>query len=127
MRRIRYQVACSLDGYIAGPKGEFEWIVSDPEIDFDAIFDQFDTMLMGRRTYEDLPGGAEAYAGMETLVFSRTLRPEDHPDVTVVARTSRRRWRRSARDRARTSGCSAGASSSEACWSWASWTRWSRR
>lgn len=50
MRRIRYQVACSLDGYIAGPKGEYDWIVPDPEIDFKALFDEFDTLLMGRRT-----------------------------------------------------------------------------
>jgi len=34
MRRIRYQVAASLDGYIAGPKGEADWIIMDPEIDF---------------------------------------------------------------------------------------------
>jgi hypothetical protein len=50
VRRVRYQVACSLDGYIAGPRGEFDWIVMDPEIDFEAQFAQFDTLLMGRRT-----------------------------------------------------------------------------
>lgn len=43
MRRIRYQVACSLDGYIAGPDGEYDWIVMDPDIDFKAHFEQFDT------------------------------------------------------------------------------------
>ncbi len=47
MRRIRYQVAMSLDGYIAGPNGEFDWIVKDPEIDFAEIFKQFDTLLIG--------------------------------------------------------------------------------
>jgi hypothetical protein len=26
MRRIRYSVAMSLDGYIAGPNGEYDWI-----------------------------------------------------------------------------------------------------
>ncbi len=52
MRKIRYQVACSLDGYIAGPEDEYDWIVADPDIDFQALFDQFDTLLMGRRTYE---------------------------------------------------------------------------
>ena len=25
MRKIRYQVACSLDGYIAGPNDEHDW------------------------------------------------------------------------------------------------------
>ena len=52
MRRISYQVAMSLDGYIAGPHGEFDWIVMDPEIDFAAMFSQFDTLLMGRHTFE---------------------------------------------------------------------------
>jgi hypothetical protein len=31
MRRIRYTIAASLDGYIAGPNGEYDWIVQDPE------------------------------------------------------------------------------------------------
>jgi hypothetical protein len=47
MRRIRYQVAASLAGYIAGPKGEADWIIADPEIDFAALFAQFDTLLIG--------------------------------------------------------------------------------
>jgi len=51
MPRIRYQVAVSLDGYIAGPKGDADWIIMDPEIDFDGLFAQFDTFIMGRRTY----------------------------------------------------------------------------
>ena len=33
MRRVRYSVAMSLDGYIAGPKGEADWIIMDPDID----------------------------------------------------------------------------------------------
>lgn len=82
MRRIRYQVACSLDGYIAGPAGEYDWIPMDPDLDFAALFDQFDTLLMGRRTFEGLQGG---FPGKELLVFSRTLRPQEHPGVTIVA------------------------------------------
>jgi dihydrofolate reductase len=83
MRRIRYQVACSLDGYIAGPNGEHDWIVMDPDIDFQALFDQFDTLLMGRRTFES--AGGQTSPGMNTLVFSRSLRQEDHPGVTIVS------------------------------------------
>src|ERR1700752_1846874 len=52
MRRICYCVAMSLDGYVAGPNGEADWITTDPEIDFPALFARFDTVLMGRKTYE---------------------------------------------------------------------------
>ena len=82
MRRIRYQVACSLDGYIAGPKGEYDWIVMDPEIDFSALFAEFDTLLMGRRTYQGMQGG---YEGMKVFVFSRTLPQSEHPQVTIIS------------------------------------------
>ena len=37
MRRVIYGGAMSLDGYIAGPNGEYDWIVMDPEIDFKAL------------------------------------------------------------------------------------------
>jgi riboflavin biosynthesis pyrimidine reductase len=49
MRQVVYSVAMSLDGYIAGPAGEGDWIVIDPEIDFDAMFARFDVILMGRK------------------------------------------------------------------------------
>jgi dihydrofolate reductase len=88
MRRIRYQVATSLDGYIAGPKGEADWIIMDPNIDFQALFDQFDAVLIGRRTFEGMARGKKkpgAMPGMKTFVFSRTLRQRDYPKVTIVA------------------------------------------
>jgi len=85
VRRIRYVVAMSLDGYIAGPKGEADWIIMDPGFDFGAMFRQFDTALIGRRTFEGMVrAGSAAMPGMKTLVFSRTLRQRDYPDVTVV-------------------------------------------
>jgi len=83
MRKIRYQVACSLDGYIAGPDGEADWIVEDPEIDFMEIYRRFDTLLMGRHTFESM--GGQPWPGFETLVFSTTLRQGDDPGVTIVA------------------------------------------
>lgn len=86
MRRIRYQVAMSLDGYIAGPKGEVDWIIHDPEIDFSALYAQFDTLLVGRKTFETMArAGRATTPGMKTIVFSRTLRPSDYPKVTIVA------------------------------------------
>ncbi len=86
MRRIRYAVATSLDGYIAGPNGETDWIVKDPTIDFRAIYQQFDTLLVGRRTFEAAPS-AFRIPGMQTFVLSRTLRQGDYPGVTVIGET----------------------------------------
>src|SRR6266849_3729227 len=89
MRRIRYAVAASLDGYIAGPKGEVDWIIMDPEIDFNSFFQQFDTVLLGRRTFETMArAGNAGMPGMKTFVFSRTLRQSDYPQVAIVAENS---------------------------------------
>ena len=66
-RRLRYQVAMSLDGFIAGPNGEYDWIVMDPAIDFATLFKEFDTAVMGRKTYEVLAAqdGHGALPGLE--------------------------------------------------------------
>jgi len=86
MRQVRYNVAASLDGYIAGPNGEFDWIPDDPTVDFAGIFAKVDTVLLGRRSYEAAAqmGGNPWGKKMRVYVFSRTLRPEDHPKVTMV-------------------------------------------
>ena len=87
MRRVRYGGAISLDGFIAGPDGQHDWIVTDPEVDFAAMFAQYDTMLIGRRTFVQMAAGGRggAIPGMATYVFSRTLAQQDHPDVTIVS------------------------------------------
>jgi dihydrofolate reductase len=86
MRRVRYSVAMSLDGFIAGPKGENDWIVMDPEIDFRALMSSFDAILMGRKTYEASRGhGGGGMPGINAYVFSRTLKQKDCPGVTVTA------------------------------------------
>jgi dihydrofolate reductase len=87
MKKIRYSVAMSLDGYIAGPHGEGDWILMDPDIDFEAMTNQFDTMFIGRNSFLAMlkMGGGQGTPGMRTYVFSRTLRQQDYPDVTLVA------------------------------------------
>lgn len=86
MRRLRYGVTVSLDGFIAGPNGEVDWIVSDPEIDFAAIFGRFNTLLMGRKTFEVARVRAAGWPdlGHKWVVVSSTLKPEDHPGVTIL-------------------------------------------
>ena len=86
MRRVIYGGAMSLDGYIAGPNGEYDWIVMDPEIDFAALAARFDTFLIGRKTFEVIQrtkDQAPSMPDVRNIVFSRTLRPGDFPDVTI--------------------------------------------
>ena len=74
MRRVRYQVAASLDGFIAGPKGDYDWIVMDPAIDFERMYKEYDTAVMGRRTYEVVGGqGNPGMPGIDVIICSRTL------------------------------------------------------
>ena len=86
-RRLRYQVAVSLDGFIAGPNGEYDWIVMDPSVDFTALFKEFDTAVMGRKTFEVLiaQGGHGALPGLDVVVFSRTVPATTHPGVRIVS------------------------------------------
>jgi dihydrofolate reductase len=93
VRQLRYSVAASLDGYIAGPGGEFDWIVIDPEIDFAAMYAGFGGLVMGRRSYEvfTATGGAVGPA-MPTYVYSRTL-PEGARDGVTFVRDAARHVR----------------------------------
>ena len=87
MRRVRYGVAMSLDGYIAGPSGESDWIVHDPDVDFNEIFRRFDTLLIGRRTFEamlQMGRGGGSMPGVKSFVISRTMKQADHADVTIT-------------------------------------------
>src|SRR5688572_26607419 len=86
MRALRYSVAQSLDGYIAGPNGEFDWIIVDPEIDFAAMYAGFGGLVMGRRSYEVFvaTGGAVGPA-LPTYVYSRSWPPGERDGVTFAA------------------------------------------
>lgn len=85
MRDLRYSVASSLDGYIAGPNGEFDWIPVDPEIDFEALYAGFSGLVMGRRSYEvfQATGGSPGPA-LPTYVYSRTLPEGERNGVTFA-------------------------------------------
>lgn len=86
-RRLRYQVAASLDGFIADPNGGYDWIVPDPAIDFKALYAQFDTVVMGRKTFDLVAaqGGSGSMPGMQVIVFSRSLPVATREGVTITS------------------------------------------
>lgn len=86
MRELRYSVAASLDGYIAGPKGEYDWILVDPDIDFAGMFAGYGGLVMGRRSYDVFVStGGGVGPALPVYVYSRTL-PEGERDGVTFAR-----------------------------------------
>ncbi|PHH88916.1 hypothetical protein CDD83_6878 [Cordyceps sp. RAO-2017] len=89
-RRLRYGVATSLDGFIASLDGSTDWIVEDSSINFDALYAEHDTFVMGRKTYRAMlalgsPSPLSRRSKESVIVVSRSMKPEDHPGITIVA------------------------------------------
>lgn len=72
-RRLRYQVAVSLDGFIARSDGSYDWIIMDPAIDFAALFREFDAAIMGRKTYDVVAAQSAGFLPKNAVVFSRSM------------------------------------------------------
>lgn len=87
MRRRRYCVASSLDGFIAGPNGEYDWIRPDAGIDFAALHRQFDTLLMGRRTYEVARTRLDLLknTAKRIIVVSTTLKKSGQEQINILS------------------------------------------
>jgi dihydrofolate reductase len=89
MRLLTYYVASTLDGFIADRDDRFDAFLAEGDhiADFFDSLSAFDTVLMGRRTYEVglRAGVADPYPTMTTYVFSRSLTERPHEKITVVA------------------------------------------
>jgi dihydrofolate reductase len=104
MRKIISFMHMSLDGFVAGPKGEMDWIKVDEEI-FDHVgkrISEGDTALYGRVTYQMMesywPGAGEKpgasrhdiehskwYSGVHKVVLSKTMKGENLPNTTIIS------------------------------------------
>jgi dihydrofolate reductase len=91
MRIVTYGAACSLDGFIAGPNGEIDWLHMSDDVNevMKAFWKDVDTILFGRKTWDFAAsqgdgGGGGGWGRMHSYVFSRTLPPIERKDVTLV-------------------------------------------
>jgi dihydrofolate reductase len=89
MRPLKYHVATSVDGFIAEADGSATSFLpaGDHIPDFFDSFAGYDTVLMGRRTYEIglRSGVTNPYPMLRSFVFSRTLGVSPDAAITLVA------------------------------------------
>jgi dihydrofolate reductase len=85
MPKVILFIATSLDGYIAGPAGEIDWLFHDADYGYTPFFDSVEALVMGRKTYElSLSFGEWPYGDKPAYVFTRRTPPDD-PRVRFVA------------------------------------------
>lgn len=77
MRKVILSLAVSLDSYIEGPNGEYDWCFNDQDYGITDLMNRIDTVFMGRRTYDlilrmdDI--GIAGFSKLKNYVFSTTL------------------------------------------------------
>jgi dihydrofolate reductase len=104
MRKIISFMHVSLDGFVAGPNGEMDWIKVDEEI-FDYIgkrISEGDTALYGRVTYQmmegywptagEQPGASKHdiehskwYKNVQKVVLSKTMKDATLPNTKIIS------------------------------------------
>jgi len=86
MRKLILFIATSLDGYIAGPNGEIDWLFTNQDYGYSEFYATIDTVVMGRKTYEvSRSFGAYPYPETRAFVFSRTRDGERDDHATFVS------------------------------------------
>ncbi len=86
MRKIILGLAVSLDGFIEGPNGEYDWCFTDQDYGLSDFFKRIDTIFMGRKSYElaQTMEGENPWKGMTTYVFSKTLKEVNGENVKLI-------------------------------------------
>jgi dihydrofolate reductase len=77
MRKIVLLLAVSLDGFIEGPNGEYDWCLTDQDYGLSTFFKRIDSLFIGRKTYElmlTMPDqGVNGFPKLKEYIFSQTL------------------------------------------------------
>ena len=86
MRKILLYITTSLDGYIAGPSGEIDWLIEEGDFGYDDFYAGVDTVLMGNKTYELMKSfGVEAYENVKNYVFTKNADGKASDKVEYVS------------------------------------------
>lgn len=72
MRKLILGLAVSLDGFIEGPNGEYDWCFSDQDYGLKDFFKRIDTVFIGRKSFE--MAGTGMFPRATCYVFSNTLK-----------------------------------------------------
>lgn len=74
MRKVMLNLAVSLDGFIEGPNGEFDWCFTDQDYGMMDFMNRIDVIFIGRKSYElVLQMGKHPYSDKLKYVFSKTI------------------------------------------------------
>jgi dihydrofolate reductase len=87
MRKLILGVAISLDGFIEGPNGEYDWCFTDQDYGLSDFFKRVDAVFMGRKSYEVVAAAEDGNSWMPKMkeyVFSTTMSTAK-PGITLVS------------------------------------------
>lgn len=77
-------MAITLDGFIAGPDGEFDWCFTDNDYGMTEFLESIDSLLMGRKSYDTVADYGAPYPEKMNYVFSRTMKQAKYQNVTLL-------------------------------------------
>lgn len=84
MRKVILNLAVTLDGYIEGPNGEYDWCLTDHDYGMSAFHERIDTILMGSNSFKMLVRFGDPYPEYKLIVASSSLEAHNYKNVTVV-------------------------------------------
>lgn len=92
MRKLILGLAVTLDGYIEGPNGEFDWCFTDQDYGLNEFFSGIDAIFIGRKSYEVAQQFAEGNSGevipgmppLTEYVFSKTLKSVKNGAILIA-------------------------------------------
>lgn len=86
MRKVIMNLAVSLDGFIEGPNGEYDWCFNDQDYGMEAFYSHTDTMFIGRKSFEVIRADLNLFPVPNIYVFSDTVTPLAGENIQVVSK-----------------------------------------